>query len=334
MLMPKLDQKQLDMIKGSDLRSRLIMPRQDGAQASALLAYAMYGDKSSYIDVVPFNDVLGLGIPQLHAEFQKATEYELKIFYCGAKDIDEVKAILIGNLPLKEGMRASESPIVKERKTYDKQTIFFLPNSNVQQARIYFYIDGDEYEIAQSVDYDAFNQYFSGGFSGLVMNEIREKRSMAYTAYGSESKSSVPGKKGYFLGYVGSQSDKVADAIDVYMDLLKNMPEYPERIENIKTYLRQTTLTSKPSMRGKASVYENWQRLGYTDDPAKSKLPKIDNLTFEQITAFYKAHIQGRPITIVIMGDPKQINLKQIQANHGKIQKLNKNRLFAPLEIF
>ncbi|MBQ9706064.1 MAG: insulinase family protein [Paludibacteraceae bacterium] len=334
MLMPKLDQKQLDAIKGSEFRSRMIMPKRDEAQSSALLAYALYGDKSSYLDVVPIMDVIGLGIPQLHGEFQKATEYALDIFYCGARDINEVKTTLSGNLPLKEGMRPSESPVVKERKTYDKQTIFFLPNSNVQQARIYFYVDGDPYQIAQEVGYDAFNQYFSGGFSGLVMNEIREKRSMAYTAYGMMSTPPVPEKKSYFMGYVGSQSDKVADAIDVYMDLLKNMPEYPERLDNIKTYLKQTSLTAKPSMRGKAQTYAYWQRMGYTDDPAKVNMPVIDNLTFGQIADFYKAHVQGRPVTIVIMGDPKQINLKQIQANHGKITKLSKNRLFAPLDLF
>ena len=33
------------------------------------------------------------------------------------------------------------------------------------------------------------------------------------------------------------------------------------------------------------------------------------------------------------MGDPKLINLKQIQANHGKVQKLSKSRLFAPIEF-
>lgn len=333
MLMPKLEQRQLENVQSQALVSRIVLPRQESVQTSALINYAIYGKKSPYIDVVPFADILNLTIPQLHAEFQKATEYSLKIHYVGAKPIEEVKDILMGNLPLKEGMKPSESPIVKERVTYDKQTIFFLPNANLQQANIYFYIDGDPYEIAQDVAYDAFDQYFSGGFSGLVMNEIREKRSMAYTAYGSMRQPSVTGKKSYFLGYVGSQSDKVADAIDVYMDLLTNMPQYPEKLDNIKTYLRQTALTAKPSMRNKSFIYAFWQRIGYTDDPAKVNMDKINNLTFDEIVSFYKEHIQGKPITIVITGDPKKINKKQIQANHGKITNLSKNRLFAPLDL-
>ncbi|MBR1929820.1 MAG: insulinase family protein [Paludibacteraceae bacterium] len=333
MLMPKLDQQQLDNIKGSEFSGRMMLPRQNGAQASALLSYVIYGKKSPYLDVVPFMDVYQMSIPQLLAEFQSATEYDLQIHYCGAKPLEEVKTTLLGNLPLKEGMRASESPIVRERQTYDKQTIYFLPNSDIQQARIYFYIDGDPYDISQDVGYEAFDQYFSGGFSGLVMNEIREKRSMAYTAYGYMSTPPVPEKKSYFIGYVGAQNDKVADAIDVYMDLLKNMPLYPDRIDNIKTYLRQTSLTAKPSMRSKSMVYESWQRLGYKEDPAKVHMADINNLKFEQIVDFYNAHIKGKPITIVVMGDPKLINLKQIKANHGKYQKLSKGRLFAPLDL-
>ena len=56
---------------------------------------------------------------------------------------------------------------------------------------------------------------------------------------------------------------------------------------------------------------------------------KIDNLTYEQIEAFYKENIQGKPITIILMGDPKKIDLKAIQAKMGcKVTKLSPARLF------
>lgn len=332
-LMPKLEQQQLDNIKGSEFSNRLTMSKVDNYQANALLLYALYGKKSAYLDMMPFMDVYYLTIPQLHGEFQEATSYDLDIHYVGAKPIEEVKTTLIGNLPLKEGMRASTSPEIKERQTYDKNTIFFLPNSNVQQAKVYFYINGLPYTIGEEAAYQAFDQYFSGGFSGLVMNEIREKRSMAYTAYGYNARPQLPNKESYFLGYVGTQSDKVADAIDVYMDLLTNMPQYPDRIDNIKTYLRQSNLTNKPSMRSKSQVYASWEEMGYTDDPAKSVLPALENMTYEQIQEFYTKHIQGKPITIVIMGDAKQIDLKRISAKYGKVTKLSKGRLFAPVEL-
>ena len=34
---------------------------------------------------------------------------------------------------------------------------------------------------------------------------------------------------------------------------------------------------------------------GYTDDPAKENLPKVDALTFDDIVKFYEENIKGKP---------------------------------------
>ena len=325
LLMPYLEKKQLDAIKGSEFFTRLSRQKRTAVQKSALMQYALYGDKSSYLDEVPFADIWGMGLPQVQSLLSSARTYALNVFYCGTLTPEQ----LVAELPLTEGMRPSNSPFIQEKKTYDKPTVFFLPNSDVQQADLYFYINGQPYDIASDVYSDAFNQYFSGGFSGIVLNEIRTKRSMAYTAYGVNQTPSLTGKNTNFIGYVGTQSDKVVDAINVYMDLLTTMPADTTRMEAIRAALKQAAQTAKPSMRGKASTFEAWKRLGYNDDPAKVNAEKIDNLTYEQIEAFYKENIQGKPITIILMGDPKKIDLKAIQTKMGcKVTKLSPARLF------
>ncbi|MEE1096439.1 MAG: insulinase family protein [Paludibacteraceae bacterium] len=325
LLMPYLEKKQLDAIKGSEFFTRLSRQKRTAVQKSALMQYALYGDKSAYLDEVPFADIWGMGLPQVQSLLSSARTYALNVFYCGTLTPEQ----LVAELPLTEGMRPSNSPFIQEKKTYEKPTVLFLPNSDVQQADLYFYINGQPYDIASDVYSDAFNQYFSGGFSGIVLNEIRTKRSMAYTAYGVNQTPSLAGKNTNFIGYVGTQSDKVVDAINVYMDLLTTMPADTTRMEAIRAALKQAAQTAKPSMRGKASTFEHWKRLGYNDDPAKINAEKIDNLTYEQIEAFYKENIQGKPITIILMGDPKKIDLKAIQTKMGcKVTKLSPARLF------
>ena len=325
LLMPYLEKKQLDAIKGSEFFTRLSRQKRTAVQKSALMQYALYGDKSAYLDEVPFADIWGMGLPQVQSLLSSARTYALNVFYCGTLTPEQ----LVAELPLTEGMRPSNSPFIQEKKTYEKPTVFFLPNSDVQQADLYFYINGQPYDIASDVYSDAFNQYFSGGFSGIVLNEIRTKRSMAYTAYGVNQTPSLAGKNTNFIGYVGTQSDKVVDAINVYMDLLTTMPADTTRMEAIRAALKQAAQTAKPSMRGKASTFEAWKRLGYNDDPAKINAEKIDNLTYKQIETFYKENIQGKPITIILMGDPKKIDLKAIQTKMGcKVTKLSPARLF------
>ena len=325
LLMPYLEKKQLDNIKGSEFFSRYSRQKRTAVQKDALLQYGLYGKKSAYLDEVKFQDIWLMDGVQVQREVAAARTYALDVFYCGTLPQDKV----VEALPLTEGMKPSNSPFVKERQTYDKPTVLFLPNSNVQQADLYFYINGRPYDIASDVVSDAFNQYMSGGFTGVVMNEIRVKRSMAYTAYGYDATPVLPGKDCFFIGYVGTQSDKVTDAISVYMDILSDMPADSTNIESLRAALKQAAQTAKPSMRGKAATFEQWQRLGYTDDPSKVNAAAIDAVSFNDIEKFYEENVKGKPVTIILMGDPKKIDLKAIEAKVGcKVTKLSPAKLF------
>ena len=52
-------------------------------------------------------------------------------------------------------------------------------------------------------------------------------------------------------------------------------------------------------------------------------------MTIEDIVSFYNENIKGKPMTIVMMGDPKKINLKEIEKKLGcKVTKLSPAKLF------
>ena len=111
------------------------------------------------------------------------------------------------------------------------------------------------------------------------------------------------------------------------MDLLTNMPENPERIDNIKSYLRQEALTTHPDFRDKAQYLRIYKQLGYNGDPAQENLPRIDALTFNDIINFYKQNIQGKNYSIGIIGNPKLIDLQKLE-KYGKVVKINERKLF------
>ena len=111
------------------------------------------------------------------------------------------------------------------------------------------------------------------------------------------------------------------------MGLINDMPKNADRIDNIKSYLRQSALTNHPDFRSKAMYLVNLGYQGYTEDPAKEQLPQIDALTFDDIVKFYETNIKGKPYAIAIMGNPKMIDLKKLE-KYGKVVKLNDNKLF------
>lgn len=319
-LMPKLDEKQLSRIKGSMLGSRQQRKENVNTLSNALLQYMIFQDKSSYIDELTDKEIYELQISELTGDINRASNYEAEIFYCGTMPFDNAYDVLSKNLPLVANEKPSTSPQDKPMVSVTENTIYFLPNTDAEQAQIYFYLPMAKYDKKDDAIRDAFNQYFSGGFNGLVMTEIREKRSMAYSAGAYIGTPALPGNPTYLFGNIGTQNDKANDALDVFMGLVTDMPKNADRIDNIKSYIRQEMLTTHPSFRDKAENMRELQRIGYNADPAKENLPKVDALTFDDIVKFYEENIKGKPYCIGVMGNPKDIDLKKLE-KYGKVVK-------------
>lgn len=331
-LMPKLDEKQLRNSRGSILGER--QQRKENVQTlgRALNQYIVYQDKSSYIDELTDKQVLDLKISELTGDINRAANYEAEIYYTGTLDFDNIYDILSNNLPLVANEKPSKSPLPTELAPVTENTVYFLPNTDAEQAQLHFYFPMMNYDKENDVIVDAFNQYFAGGFNGLVTIEIREKRSMAYQSHAGIVSPPLPEHPNRFLGFIGTQNDKAIEALTIFKGLIDDMPEIPERINNIKSYLRQEALTSKPNPREKAQTFEYYKRKGYTQDPAAENLAKIDALTFEDIVKFYNENIKGKPVAIGIMGNPKEINMEELK-KFGKVVRLNEKKLFNPKDV-
>ena len=327
-LMPKLEEKQLNNIIGGEMQGRRIEKDYLDYLKEALKGYFLHQDKSGFIDRISLEDIRAMTVSSLTGEFSRATDYEAEIHYVGSLPFDNVYDILSQNLPLKANEKATTSPVVKKIASYQENTVYFLPENDALQSTIYFLINGKPYDIKDKVVVDAFNQYFDGSFNGLVMQEIREYRSMAYQAYAQVGTPDLQGEYTYLEGLIGTQADKTIDAIEVFLSLVNDMPENPDRINSLKDYLTKSALIAKPSFRQESQTIERWKRLGYTEDPAKTKLPVIENLTFDDILNFYKTEIKNKPIAIAIVGDPRKVDVKQLE-KFGKVVRLNKSRLFS-----
>ena len=319
----------LNSIKGQVYSGRQVERKNTDIVANAAYEYVLYGENSSYIRRTPLEDLLQVEVSKLEAEWHRALDCELEIHYAGKLPADSVKTILYGRIPMSDKAIPTTSPVDRPRVPFDKTELYFLPDGSMQQAKVYFFIEGTPYSNSEAVIYDAFNEYFGGGFSGLVMNEIREKRSMAYTAYGAFMTPPVQQRNSGFIGYVGTQSDKVSDAINVYCSLLDDMPQKSENMENIRTILRQSMLSNHPTFRTKSQRMTDWMRLGYQIDPATLQIRQVQKLKFEDIVSFYEAHVKGKPMKVLVMGDPKQIDQKALKARFGKVNKLSSGKLFS-----
>jgi predicted Zn-dependent peptidase len=291
--MPQLDEKQLQGIIGQEYSSRMSEKESVESQQQALMQYMLYGQNSDFLNRMPLQKVVELSAGELSAAFREATNYEFTAHYVGTMPFEQVYQILSTNLPLIENETVSLSPEVMDREEYTENTIYFLPNDKAKQSNIYFFVEGQPFDINESITMEAFTTYFGAGFGSLVVDEIREKRAMAYTAYGAVNAPQLPGKDWMFMGYVGTQADKTLEALQVYTDLLNDMPQARENFDVIKTNMRESLLSEKPGFRNRSMVFEYWKRMGYTQDPAIDNMKRIEELTFDDVVKFYEENIKG-----------------------------------------
>jgi len=326
-LMPSLDEKQLNSLIGSQLGSRSMESRNKDIQSAALSEYLRYGENSSYLNRLSNEDVLGLTVSKLAANFINATHYETSVHYTGKFSFEEVKKVLTNNLAFPSNLKPSSSPVSTPQAKYTENTILMFNNRNARQGDVYIFIPGQEYQPEQRPVIDAFNQYFGGGFNGLVLQELRELRSFAYTASANYSIPPVPNRKSMFTGYIGTQGDKTLDAIGEFLNLINEMPQYPERMDNIKDYLFQATVSSSPSKRQLTQTVESWMKAGYNEDPRIKLSEAYGSVEFDDILSFYNQKISNKPIAIGIIVNRKMIDRKQL-SNFGKVVNLSSSKIF------
>ncbi len=312
-LMPALDEKQFDRVLSSAISNRYTEKKTKSAQFSALVNYTRYGDNSPQLERIATEDIKELTMSSLAAKFIDATHYETSVHYVGKLPYEEFKTILNRSLPFPSGLKASTSPYIRPLAEPKERTIYFINNKDASQSSIILFAKGNNYTKDQEATFAAFNEYFSGGFNGIVLQELRELRSFAYTAGATMVSPILESNPAYFIGNIGTQNDKTIDAVREFLKLIDDMPEKPERMDNIKNYLEQASLSAKPDFRNLNAYVESWQIQGYSDDPNKTLIPQYKAMTFDEIVKFYNENLKGAPLSIAIVGNKKDIDIKALK---------------------
>jgi zinc protease len=302
--------------------------REDGTHwASAALWYAMYGEESVFLRDYGRAGLRELDPDTLLAAWQRARSYALDLRYTGQRSPSEVATILSESLTLTEPRTPAVPRVVHERVMPSRDTVYFLPRRKLIQTQLSFVVDGEPVAPEHYAAADAYSEFMGGNMSGVVFQEIREFRALAYSAWGTFARDSNPAQAGYFMGGIGCQADKTYEAIDVMMGLIRELPNKPERIDAVQSALVRRLESSSPGFRELQRTIAYWQRLGYTEDPRRSLLDDYASLDFADIEALHAAQIAGRPVILVVVGDPKLVDKAEL-ARFGEVVELREQDVF------
>ncbi|MDY0142113.1 MAG: insulinase family protein [Bacteroidales bacterium] len=320
---PKADESKLKNIKRNASFGRKFESSSPDELASAMFNYGLYGKNSKYLRRTTVKEIKNTSSQDLLDLLSSVTNEKFSIHYSGSLNPKLIAEITEENLNFKTKESDTKFPVFFDRTEYKENTILFLDDPKSLQSRIYFYVDGEINNPEERTIAKAYNQYFGTGMSAIVFQEVREFRSMAYSAYAVYRPAFLPKDKGYLQAYVGTQCDKTIDAISLMDSLIHQMPVKENRMPDIAAALTQSINSSKPTWRNISEKIESWKIQGYKEDPAIIDYKVYDNLDFKQIYEFYENNIQQKPMLICIVGNKKNIDMDKL-AKFGKIIELDK----------
>jgi predicted Zn-dependent peptidase len=160
--------------------------------------------------------------------------------------------------------------------------------------------DPDYYTVRLAIE------VLSGGMSGRLFTEVREKRALCYSVWAGYSSLK---DQGSILGYAGTSNDRAQATLDCFINELHRLSDgvtQPE-LDRAKTGLKASTIMQgeSTSARAGALAHDYFMRGRIrTLDEIKAA---IDSVTVDQVNAYLKEHKPG-PFTIVTVG-PKALKL-------------------------
>jgi predicted Zn-dependent peptidase len=162
--------------------------------------------------------------------------------------------------------------------------------------------DPDYYTVRLAIE------VLSGGMSGRLFTEVREKRGLCYSVWAGYS--SLKGQ-GSILGYAGTSNDRAQATLDCFVGELHRLEQgvSEAELDRAKTGLKASTIMQGESTSARAgAIAHDFFIRGRirTLDEIKDA---IDGVTVDKVNAYLKTHKPG-PFTIVTVG-PKELKLPE-----------------------
>ncbi|MAV64959.1 MAG: hypothetical protein CMG00_07195 [Candidatus Marinimicrobia bacterium] len=319
----KGDDEKIKILADNAKTERKVENEEPSTIGEALSDFVMWGDQSYYLRRLNIGEVENSESSDYIDAFNNAMKYELDILYTGQIDLDTLSSHISRILVLPEDSFKSNSPVDLIPSNINKNVVYVIHDGNAVQSQIYFGMVSNPVNQKLRNQSKAYNKYFSGGMSSIVFQEIREFRSLAYSSWGYFRRPWRNSNPGVFIGYVGCQTDKTLESISTFKEILINMPQKPERIEQVQSSLIKSINSERPNFRAYPSIVSNWKKMGYINDPRKNQVEYFKNMSFSEIVDFQKNQIAVKPLVISILTDTNRVSMKGLK-QYGEMIILNK----------
>ena len=308
-------------------KSRKDNRSNQNANFGALAAYGIYGPYNKVRNMMS-NAELDKTNPQTLLNLLKGLRnYKHEVLYCGqsspealVKTIDEGHVIgkTLANVP--QGKRYTEMQ-TKENEVwmapYEAKNIYMMLYNN----------SGKGWNVEQQPMVYLFNEYFGTGMNGIVFQELRETRGLAYNASARYTTPSRVGGTESLQANIISQNDKMMDCVKAFNNIIDEMPQSDKAFELAKQASMKRIATERTTKFGIINAYLQARRLGLDFDIKERIYNALPKITLKEMVEFEKQAMAKKPLRYLILGDEKNLDMKGLE-KIGKIKKVTTQEIF------
>ena len=323
---PANDENKMKIIYENEKMDKETMKKDAQEWAQAVRQYALYGEQSSYLAGTPLKQWKKRSGEELIHEVMTAINYSGEVLFVGnIKNQVVIDALVKHKLVSDKAIKAKKK--YKVEKQYDDNQVLFAHNKEFRQSNIYMHVPSAILDQHDKAVCQVFNKYFGTDMYSIVFQEVREFRSLGYTAYSYFNYDYLNRKPGFLFAFLGTQSDKTNEGIDVLRGLITDMPERMEKFNASKDALILSRASDYVSFRNIPSTVSSWLEQGYKRDPRQEMTNIIKNTEYKDVYKFYKKYVADHPVIIMMSGNKKQIDLKALE-KYGEVKELKYKEIF------
>ena len=207
-----------------------------------------------------------------------------------------------------------------------ERMVYFVDYKQVQ-AHVNWWHKGMVSSESEEARINMFNQYFGGDMSSVVFQNIREAKALAYSTYCFVRVPDFSGQHLGIMGFVGTQADKIHDAIGAMEELMNRMPLDTGVYNLAKQSLINRMNTNVIEPESYLGMYQYLVNKGFSVVMPSESERKIVDITMGDIKKFHQEELANKPWAMSVLADKEKVKKADL-AKYGKVIELSLTDIF------
>ncbi len=292
----------------------------------AMYHYGRYGASSPFTNVLDNEALKNVTSEALLSEIDTLIHYRHRVLYYGPAETGELST-LFGKLPHIEEARHPVPAAPPFMEIAQQENRVYVVDYDMTQAELLMLARDKRYNPDDVPLVTLFNEYYGGGMSSVVFQELREAKALAYSVFSIYRLPKDKEDHSYLFTYIGTQSDKLPEALSGIAELFEHLPESPELFRTAKEGIQRKIRTERLNKTKILFTREEAAKLGLGHDIRKDIYENIDRFDFEDIAAFHREHFANKHYSLLVLGNKEKLDMETLK-KIGPVTPLTLDELF------